>query len=246
MLDTEYGYPLSFYYGNEEITFYRLETRSPSAKVLIKVSPAQKVTASAPLDTSDDAVIEAVKKRARWIYAQLETFKKQQKHVTPRQYISGESHFYLGRRHMLKIFEHPSQKQSVKLLRGQFEISVRKKNTDTIKTLLDEWYRERAKIVFKERMEAMREQTLWVPEKPPLKLLQMQTQWGNCSIKGVITLNPSLVKAPRECIDYVILHELCHIAEHNHSEQFYRLMNQVMPGWQKIKERLDQMANFIL
>ncbi len=63
----------------------------------------------------------------------------------------------------------------------------------------------------------------------------MQTQWGSCSPNGRITLNPLLVKAPRECIDYVILHELCHIAEHNHSERFYRLLSQVMPKWEKTK-----------
>ncbi|MNI90038.1 WLM domain protein [compost metagenome] len=74
----------------------------------------------------------------------------------------------------------------------------------------------------------------------------MQTQWGSCSPKGRITLNPHLVKTPRECIDYVILHELCHIAEHNHSERFYRLLTQVMPNWEKVKARLDGMAALVL
>jgi len=73
-----------------------------------------------------------------------------------------------------------------------------------------------------------------------------QTQWGSCSPTGQITLNPHLVKAPRNCIDYVLLHELCRIAEHNHSERFYRLLYGVMPQWEKIKERLDSMAYFYL
>lgn len=89
----------------------------------------------------------------------------------------------------------------------------------------------------------MLEQALWVEERPPLRILTMQTQWGSCSLNGRITLNPHLVKAPRECIDYVILHELCHIAEHNHSERFYRLMGQVMPNWEEVKERLDGMVS---
>jgi hypothetical protein len=70
----------------------------------------------------------------------------------------------------------------------------------------------------------------------------MRTQWGNCSSTGQLTLNVHLIKAPLECIDYVILHELCHIAEHNHSERFYRLMNDVLPGWELIKSRLDRLA----
>lgn len=71
-------------------------------------------------------------------------------------------------------------------------------------------------------------------------------QWGSCSPNGRITLNPHLVKTPRECIDYVILHELCHIAEHNHSERFYRLLKQVMPHWEKVKACLDGMAALVL
>lgn len=90
------------------------------------------------------------------------------------------------------------------------------------------------------------QQSLLVAAKPPLRILSMQTQWGSCSPSGRVTLNPHLVKASRECIDHVILHELCHIAEHNHSERFYRLMQQVMPQWEKTKKRLDGMAAALL
>jgi predicted metal-dependent hydrolase len=100
--------------------------------------------------------------------------------------------------------------------------------------------RQRAKYFFSKRLEALLEKTLWVTHKPAIRILTMQTQWGSCSPKGNLTLNPLLVRAPRECIDYVILHELCHIAEHNHSERFYRLQNQVMPDWQRHKKLLDE------
>lgn len=130
----------------------------------------------------------------------------------------------------------------MKLLRGKLEVSVRSKSTDKVRELLTEWYRVRAKETFAKRLDAMLEQALWVEERPPQRILAMQTQWGNRLPNGCITLNPHLVKAPRECIDYVILHELCHIAEHNHSERFYRLMNQGMPKWEKTKARLDGMA----
>jgi len=107
-------------------------------------------------------------------------------------------------------------------------------------------YKARAREVFAIRLSAMLEQALWVSDSPPLRILTMQTQWGSCSPNGRVTLNPNLVKAPRECIDYVILHELCHLAEHNHSERFYRLMGQVMPDWEKTKKRLDGMAGMIM
>ncbi|WP_286823996.1 M48 family metallopeptidase, partial [Idiomarina sp. UBA1919] len=137
------------------------------------------------------------------------------------------------------------QAAGVKLLRGQLEVNVREYTTELVKTALEGWYKVRAKDVFHKRLDAVLEQALWVDKRPPLRTLTMQTQWGSCSPNGRITLNPLLVKAPRECIDYVILHELCHIAEHNHSERFYRLMGQVMPNWEVIKNRLDQMAGRI-
>jgi hypothetical protein len=240
------GQPLSFRYGDEQIAFERMLRPQSSGKVLIKVHPDCRVVVSAPEDASNDAVLLAVKKRGRWIYEQLRDFRKQLEYTTPRQYISGESHYYLGKQYLLKVIEAPDQVQGIKLLRGKLEVSIRSKSAEKVRERLAEWYKARAKETFAKRLDAMLEQALWVTERPPLRILTMQTQWGSCSPNGRITLNPHLVKAPRECIDYVILHELCHIAEHNHSERFYRLMNQVMPKWEKTKERLDGMASKLL
>ncbi|MCE2746802.1 MAG: M48 family metallopeptidase [Burkholderiales bacterium] len=236
---------MSFYYGDELIAFERVMRPHATGKVLIKVHPDCRVIALAPEDADSEAVLLAVKKRARWIHKQLKDFREQLQFITQRQYISGESHYYLGKQYLLRVIEAPEQVQGVKLLCGKLEVSVRVKTADKVKERLTEWYKERAKEVFAKRLEVLLEQTLWVDVPPPLRVLTMQTQWGSCSPEGRITLNSQLVKAPRECIDYVILHELCHIAEHNHSERFYRLMGQVMPKWEKTKERLDGMAYLI-
>jgi len=237
---------LSFNYGDEKITFERVLRTQVTSRVLIKVHPDCRVVVSAPANAENDAVLRAVKKRGRWIYEKMRDFRKQSEYVTPRQYISGESHFYLGKQYLLKVIEAPYQLQRVKLLRGKLEVCVRKKSAAKVRELMTDWYKARAKVVFAKRLDAMLEQALWTSERPPLRILSMQTQWGSCSPNGRITLNPHLVKAPRECIDYVILHELCHIAEHNHSERFYRLMSQVMPKWENTKERLDGMASRLL
>lgn len=237
---------MSFHYGNELITFERIQRPQATGKVLIKVHPDCKVVVSAPKNANDEAVLSAVKKRGRWIYQQLTEFRKQLEFVTARQYISGESHYYLGKQYLLKVIEAPQQPQGVKLLRGKLEVSVRTKSAAKVKELLADWYKRRAKEVFAKRLDAMLEQALWVEGRPALHIRAMQTQWGSCSPHGRITLNLHLVKAPCECIDYVILHELCHIAEHNHSERFYRLMGQVMPKWEKTKEWLDGMASVIM
>lgn len=240
------GYPITFRYGDEQLVFERIKRPQATGRILIKVHPDCRIVVSAPEDASDEAVLCAVKKRGRWIYQQLREFRQQLEHVTPRRFVSGETHYYLGKQYLLKVIEAPGQVQGVKLLRGKLEVSVRAKNAGNVSDLLTNWYRTRAKESFARRLDAVLEQALWVTEKPQLRILAMQTQWGSCSPNGRITLNPHLVKAPRDCIDYVILHELCHIAEHNHGERFYRLMNQVMPGWEKTKERLDRMASNIL
>ncbi|WP_230492759.1 M48 family metallopeptidase [Martelella alba] len=240
------GHMMNFHYGDEEITFERVIRQQANGKVLIKVHPDCRVVVSAPTDADNDAVLNAVKKRGRWIYEQLRDFRKQLEYTSPRKYISGEGHYYLGKQYLLKVIEAPNSVQRVKLLRGKLEVSVRIKSAENVKERLTNWYKARAKETFAKRLDAVLEQALWIAERPPLRIQTMQTQWGSCSPNGRITLNPYLVKAPRECIDYVVLHELCHLAEFNHSERFYRLMGQVMPQWEKIKERLDGMANIIL
>lgn len=231
-----------FYYGDEWIPFSRSDSQSAAHKVTIKVKPDCTVQVAAPTSASDKEVLAAVRKRGRWIYEQLRDFKAQQAHITPRKYVSGESHYYLGKQYLLKVTVDAAAPRSVKLLRGQLLVSVRAQEPGRVRLALEEWYKARAKEVFHKRLDAVLEQALWVAERPPLRVLTMQTQWGSCSPNGRITLNPLLVKAPRDCIDYVILHELCHIAEHNHSERFYRLMGQVMPNWENVKNRLDDMA----
>ncbi|AOF01646.1 metal-dependent hydrolase [Serratia surfactantfaciens] len=236
---------MSFIYGDERITFECKPRSLVNGRILIKVHPDCRVVVSAPQDTDDQQILNAVEKRGRWIYQQLRDFRKQLEYITPRQYISGESHYYLGKQYMLKVIVAPYEVQGVKMLRGKLEVTLRHKSAEKVLQLLTDWYKARAREVFARRLTAMLEQALWVSDSPPLRILTMQTQWGSCSPNGRLTLNPNLVKAPRECIDYVILHELCHLAEHNHSERFYRLMGQVMPEWEIVKTRLDEMAGMI-
>lgn len=234
-------------------------------KVLIKVHPDQGVVATAPDDATDELIHEAMLKRARWIWQNLQAFAKQKDHVLPKRYVSGETQFYLGRRYVLKVLIDPEQASdtkassvkadSVKLSRGKLNVTVVDKSLDEltlderairVKALVDKWYQNKAKAVFSERLNAVLPKATWVTGMPSFRIMAMKKQWGSCSTKGNLMLNPHLVKAPKECIDYVILHELCHIAEHNHSERFWRLLTQIMPNWKEVKAKLDNMAELYL
>ena len=258
----------NFHYGEDKIHYevVRKDTKNKSRsdkiiiektkprKVVIKVHPDQRVVATAPIDASDKIIHDAMMKRARWIWQSLQNFAKQKDHVLPKRYVSGETQFYLSRRYVLKVIILSENEPSVKLSRGKLNVELSQIDSELgseeraalVKNLLDTWYQEKARLVFAERLNAQLPKASWVKSTPSFRLMTMQKQWGSCSAKGNLILNPHLVKAPKECIDYVILHELCHIAEHNHSEKFWRLLTQVMPNWKEVKVRLDGMAELYL
>lgn len=234
-------------YGQRSISYrvkFRLR-RDTTRKVAIHVQPTGMVEVDAPTGTALSDIKNAIRKRARWVSQHLDDIERQQENITPRMYISGETYFYLGRRHVLKVIE-TDDSEEVKLLRGQLHIAARDVSTLHLKRLLRTWYRKKANDVFGRRLEVLAKHINWLPDVPSYKLLVMRKQWGSCSPKGVICLNPNLVKAPPECIDYVLLHEICHLKEHNHGDRFYRLLKSHMHNWERVKERLDNMAELLL
>ncbi|MFT6584793.1 MAG: putative metal-dependent hydrolase [Cognaticolwellia sp.] len=248
----------AFYYGNDMIHYDVIRksqsskvssSKAVARKVVIKVHPDQRVVATVPHDATEDSVQQAMVKRARWIWQNIEEFAKQKDYVLPKRYVSGETQFYLGRRYVLKVLIDSEQVSNVKLSRGKLNVTLRKDFDDRVvkvKPLIDKWYQHKTKAVFHERLNKMLPKATWVTDIPSFRVMAMKKQWGSCSTKGNLMLNPHLIKAPKECIDYVILHELCHIAEHNHSEKFWRLLTQVMPNWKEVKAKLDDMAELYL
>lgn len=215
-------------------------------RVKINVRHDGQVEVEAPEQASAEAISIAVQKRARWIVSHVASARDRFKHVLPREYVSGEQVFYLGRRYSLKVGQTPQKNRHVKLKGALLEVSGPDIGRDAIRTNMRAWYRIKARDYFRDRIRAVSRTLPWPQDPPPFLLLEMQTQWGNCATTGTVTLNPFLVKAPRECIDYVITHELCHLREHNHSPEFFRLLAKAMPRWEEIKARLDDMAEILL
>lgn len=236
-----------FRYGDEVIRFaVRQQAERKLNRVAIHVEPDGCVVVDAPVGASADMVLLAVKKRARWISNHLAAIRARLAHMLPREYVSGESLFYLGRRYQLKVLLVVGGPAKVRM-RGPFiEVSVPEREPELVRAQLDAWFRVRAREVFRERVTAIAASLRWVRQPPALRLQNMKVQWGSCSPAGRITLNPHLVRAPRECIDYVLLHELCHLRHHNHSTRFYESLDAHMPRWRAVKQRLDAMAEQLL
>ena len=233
-------------YGDSPIQFSVSYRNHLSDKVAIHVQPDGRVLVDAPHGSKAPGIKAAVLKRARWILKQLKQQQALQRHTAPRQYISGETHWYLGRRYLLKVRPSDHSEATTKLARGRLTVSLPAIAPAAVEAALDEWYRERAIAIFQQRLEAIASELSWVKQLPPWQLRPMKKQWGSCSPKGRISLNPMLIKAPRQCIDYVILHELCHLKHHNHSDKFFRLLKRTMPNWEATKQKLDNMAELIL
>ena len=233
-------------YGGEVIGFsLRRQPSRTATRVAIHVDPDARVLVDAPDAARLADVLVAVKKRARWISQHVNAARARLAHVLPREYVSGESLHYLGRRYRLKVIVNPEALVETRMRGAFITVTAPESASATIRSALDAWYRQRARDHFADRLAAVAAPLRWVNQLPPMRLRLMTVQWGSCSPAGRITLNPLLVKAPRACIDYVLLHELCHLLHHNHSPRFYRTLDRHMPNWRTMKERLDNLAEDI-
>jgi predicted metal-dependent hydrolase len=226
----------SIQFGSKEIVFELefLERKSLG----ISVDPSMHVIVKAPLDTTIDKVKEKIRKRAPWIIRQQSFFLSFHPLMPERKYVSGETHLYLGRQYILKVIEANINEVRYK---GRF-IEVHTKDKTKTKQLVRKWYKEKAKQKFAEIAEPIIQRfKKYNVEPQEIYIQEMATRWGSCTEKGKILLNPELIKAPKACIEYVILHELCHLIHHNHTQKFLDLQSKEMPDWQKWKNKLELM-----
>jgi len=224
-------------YGNQRIDYEILFVDRKTME--IAVHPDSKVIVRAPDKAPLDKIKSKVTKRARWISKQLDYFSRFEPRTPPKAYISGETHLYLGRQYRLKVKK--GTKDSVKLTRGIFWITCKKgKAPAVVKGLLDEWYQLKAKEIFNKCLEdCMIKFKKHGFRKPKLKISHMKKRWGSLTKSGILNLNVDLIKAPRECIEYVVTHELCHQKFHDHGPKYYKLLESVMPDWTARKHCLE-------
>tara|TARA_R110001583_G_scaffold23749_3_gene87283 strand:- start:1776 stop:2471 length:696 start_codon:yes stop_codon:yes gene_type:complete len=204
----------------------------------ITVLPNREVLVKAPEGSSLDKIEAKIKKKAFWILKQKDHFLSFEPRLTERRYVSGETHLYLGRQYQLKVIL--SDFDKVKYTGRYIEVHTNDKSK--VKELVLSWYREKAEIWFKKISDKQVERFLKYKVKPTkLEIKEMKYRWGSCSNKGRILLNPELMKAPKACIEYVIVHELCHLVHRDHTKVFFELQTKEMPDWQKWKLKLENL-----
>ena len=132
-----------------------------------------------------------------------------------------------------------SKKEEVSYLGNQFLILVKKKENASV--IFEKWWKERAILKISEIALPMMkkfEKNHHIPSK--INFQEMPTRWGSCTVKNKLIFNPRLIHVPKRCIEYVIMHELCHLIHKHHNKDFFELLTLKMPDWEKRKEKLDK------
>ena len=233
----------TIFFGSRKIEFLLIFTNRKTLG--ITVTPELNVLVKAPIDSSIDNIKEKLIKKAPWILKQQSFFLSFHPKTTERKFISGETHLYLGRQYLLKVKSEKIIVKSEKVkLKGKF-IEVYAEDKNEVKELVESWYLQKAKEKFNQIANPLvevfyRKYNLSLITYH-LSLRSMPTRWGSCTAKGKIILNPELIKAPKGCIEYVIIHELCHLIHHDHTQKFIDLQTKEMPDWEKWKMKLENL-----
>lgn len=224
-----------FKWGEQEFP-YRL-VYAERKTLGISVNPEGSVQVKAPLNATMEQIEQKLRKRAGWIIRQQRFFRSFGEASPKRRYVSGESHLYLGRQYILRVTE--GKRNEVRYRGHCFEVECTSR--DRVKSLMNEWYHVRAKLKFSEIAEPILQKFESYQVSPKgLYIQQMQHRWGSCTRTGKIILNRELIKTPRPCIEYVIVHEMCHLVHPNHTKEFYYLLEKFMPDWEKWRNRLER------
>lgn len=226
------------------ITFdYQIIRRPRRKTASISVKPDGSVRILVPATLSEQKIIELVERKSQWIQGKISHFQEIQENQREKEYVSGESFTYLGRNYRLKIIADCSGGSSsdVKLMNGRFYVHVPSnmlKNTRNqyIVKQLTRWYREHAIVRFRDKTMRYARQMNVTPVSVDVK--DYKSRWGGCHSDGRIYYNWKVIIAPHSIVDYVVVHELCHLVHDDHSKKFWKLLGSVLPDYAERKEWL--------
>lgn len=198
------------------------------------------IRVSAPIETDFEVIRLFVISKLTWIKKNVNDFKNQARE-TERTYVSGESHYFKGKRYLLQVI--PTEGRTKIELSGSKKMKLHTKpvsNQMHKASALKEWYRTQLKSELPELIQKW-EKTIGVKSNS-WGVKQMKTKWGTCNIEaGRIWLNLELAKKPKICLEYIIVHELVHLLERHHNERFVAYMDQFMPKWRLHRDLLNSL-----
>lgn len=219
-----------------------LEGRTVSIKIdkknrktiSIKINDNGEVIVSAPLYLSSERIKELIKVKSKWIIEKLELITNNKQKDNPLESIK-----FLGSNYKVKIYEEKGNSIKVRLKEDEFQVyaPIEGNNLEPhIKETIVKWYKTQAALIYKERVEYYSKILKVHPQKITIK--EQKTRWGSCSSKGNLNFNWKVVMAPVEVVNYLVVHELCHLLQMNHSKDFWDLVESVLPDFNKYRQWL--------
>lgn len=224
-------------YGKEIIEFELLQENRKTLS--IEVLPTTKIKVKAPESKNKQDIIRKVQNKAKWITKQKRYFVDNYKKPDEKKYVSGECFRYLGKQYRLKVIK--SDIDSVKLKNGYLIVEY---NLKTPAKLINKWYKDKALSMYEKELDKCFKQFIaYKINKPSLKIRKLTKRWGSYNKNSnTITMNAETIKANKDCIDYVIYHELCHCMYFAHNKEFYTLLESKCKDWSKLKNKLETLT----
>lgn len=226
---------LKYEYGTEtiefEVVFRKRKTMS------IEVEAPKVITVIAPEGKTEQEILETVKTKSKWIIQKLFELREMAYRRHEKQYVNGESFNYMGRNYSLQIVIDETLKMpEAKLIRGKFIVSAKNKDSDQIRLALENWYKDKAKEKITERIAYYQNHFDVKPKRIVIK--DQQKRWGSCTKKQELLFNWKCVMAPSPVLDYIVVHEMCHLVHMNHGTEFWSLLKRILPDYESRKEWL--------
>lgn len=199
--------------------------------------PLGRVRISAPIGTKDETIKLFAIKKIGWIKKQIQKFESQPRQ-SEREYVSGESHYLWGRRYKLEL-KYTKKANKVETKGSKLVLTVREASTqEQREKIMNEWYRAELKAKLPALIEKW-EKIIGVNIND-FGVKNMRTKWGTCNVKDKrIWINLQLAKKPVACLEYIVVHELVHLLEKNHTSVFIEYMDKFLPGWRVTKDELN-------
>lgn len=229
-------FPLpQFVFGDKKID-YLINRSDKASSVIITVNVGQGVQITVPSKFKIANIDQILEKKASWIIKKVDYLSELAGCAVPRSYVDGENLFFLGNRYVVKvnIYDVVITNQ-VKLNGSTIIVNIppvldREERVQTIRSVLVNWYMKEAEHFIIDRVNVFADRMGTRPAK--IRVKEQIFRWGSCSNKGNINFNWKIIMAPIEVIDYVIVHELCHLIRLDHSPEFWRLINKVLPDYE--------------
>lgn len=202
--------------------------------------PTGRVRIAAPLRIDDEAVRLFAISKISWIRKHQRNFLAQDRQP-PRQFKERESHYFQGKRYLLRIIEHEAPPKVVFKTKTYIDLHIRpNRTTEQRQIIINEWYRAELKKLIQPIVDKWEKQIGVTVDDWQVK--QMKTKWGTCNIeKKRIWINLELAKKPLHCLEYIVVHEMIHFLERHHNDRFLTLMEKYMPQWKFYKEELNRL-----